>query len=80
MNQPTASPIVSLVAPLGNSEEFREWLVFLVDGANVHWLRGYCHVLMAICDVRNLVQLTGVAESYSHFSDFDFSVYFCLLA
>lgn len=22
-----------------------------VDGADVHWLRGYCHVLMAICDV-----------------------------
>jgi hypothetical protein len=21
-----------------------------VDGADVHWLRGYCHVLMAICD------------------------------
>jgi len=22
-----------------------------VDGADVHWLRGYCHVLMAMCDV-----------------------------
>jgi hypothetical protein len=32
-----------------NGEQGNNFLVG-VDGADVHWLRGYCHVLMAICD------------------------------
>ena len=33
-----------------NAEQGTSFLVGM-DGADVHWLRGYCHVLMAMCDV-----------------------------
>ena len=33
-----------------NAEQGTGFFVGL-DGADVHWLRGYCHVLMAMCDV-----------------------------
>ncbi len=33
-----------------NAEQGKDFYVG-VDGSDVHWLRGYCHVLMAICDV-----------------------------
>lgn len=35
----------------GVNAEQGEGFFIGVDGADVHWLRGYCHVLMAFCDM-----------------------------
>lgn len=35
----------------GVKREAGEGFVVALDGGDVHWLRGYCHLLMAICDV-----------------------------